>query len=92
MALINMNYRRIYNHMTRPSDIRSTTDYHLFKDGIKPTWEDPQNKNGGKWMVKFMIYFYISQYDVSLCIGETEKRISFGSMGRNRIVCDWRTV
>ena len=24
---------------------------HLFKEGIKPTWEDPQNKSGGKWMV-----------------------------------------
>lgn len=38
--------------MIRPNDFKTTTDYHLFKDGVKPTWEDPQNKNGGKWMVR----------------------------------------
>ena len=25
-------------------------NFHLFKDGIKPMWEDEQNKNGGKWV------------------------------------------
>ena len=29
-----------------------TTDFHLFKEGISPTWEDAQNKSGGKWMLK----------------------------------------
>lgn len=24
----------------------------MFKEGIKPTWEDIANKNGGKWMVR----------------------------------------
>jgi translation initiation factor 4E len=24
----------------------------LFKDGITPTWEDPQNKQGGKWTIR----------------------------------------
>lgn len=24
-------------------------DYHLFKQGVRPEWEDPQNKHGGKW-------------------------------------------
>lgn len=38
--------------MIRPNEFKTTTDYHLFKDGIKPTWEDPQNKGGGKWMVR----------------------------------------
>lgn len=38
--------------MVRPNDIRTTTDYHLFKNGVSPTWEDPVNKNGGKWMVR----------------------------------------
>lgn len=26
-----------------------TTDYHFFREGIAPTWEDPHNANGGKW-------------------------------------------
>jgi translation initiation factor 4E len=43
---------RIYDHLKRPNDFRVTTEYHLFKEGISPTWEDPQNKLGGKWMLK----------------------------------------
>lgn len=46
------HFWRIYNHLLRPDEYKVTTDYHLFKDGIKPTWEDPQNAKGGKWMVR----------------------------------------
>lgn len=46
------HFWRIYNHLHRPSEFKTTTDYHLFKHGIKPTWEDPQNERGGKWMVR----------------------------------------
>ena len=28
----------------------SNTDYFLFKDYIKPQWEDCKNKNGGRWI------------------------------------------
>jgi hypothetical protein len=27
-----------YNFLVRPNDLPSTTDYHLFRQGIKPTW------------------------------------------------------
>jgi translation initiation factor 4E len=46
------HFWRIYDHLKRPNDFRVTTEYHLFKEGISPTWEDPQNKLGGKWMLK----------------------------------------
>ena len=46
------HFWRIYDHIVRPNDHKLTIDYHLFKDGIKPTWEDPNNENGGKWMVR----------------------------------------
>eukprot|EP00596_Hydrurales_sp_CCMP1899_P005670 CAMPEP_0119035216 /NCGR_PEP_ID=MMETSP1177-20130426/2160_1 /TAXON_ID=2985 /ORGANISM="Ochromonas sp, Strain CCMP1899" /LENGTH=436 /DNA_ID=CAMNT_0006993197 /DNA_START=108 /DNA_END=1415 /DNA_ORIENTATION=+ len=46
------HFWRVYDHLIRPNDFKSTTDYHLFKDGIQPMWEDPANKQGGKWMVK----------------------------------------
>ena len=26
-------------------------DYALFKEGIKPIWEDPRNHKGGRWLV-----------------------------------------
>ena len=28
------------------------TTYHVFKQGIKPTWEDPSNARGGAWIVR----------------------------------------
>ena len=28
-----------YNHMIRPNHLPNTSDYHLFKDGVKPMWE-----------------------------------------------------
>mmetsp|Transcript_25569 Transcript_25569/g.31489 ORF Transcript_25569/g.31489 Transcript_25569/m.31489 type:complete len:265 (+) Transcript_25569:152-946(+) len=42
----------IYNHLNRPNELPTTTDYHFFRDGIKPTWEDPSNAKGGKWIVR----------------------------------------
>lgn len=47
------HFWRVYDHLIRPNDHKSSTiDYHLFKNGIKPTWEDPQNARGGKWIVR----------------------------------------
>lgn len=41
-----------YNFLKRPNDLPTTTDYHFFRDGIKPTWEDSANAKGGKWIVR----------------------------------------
>lgn len=46
------HFWRIYDHIVRPNDHKTTIDYHMFKNGIKPTWEDPSNESGGKWMVR----------------------------------------
>lgn len=27
-------------------------DYSVFKSDIRPMWEDPINKNGGRWLIK----------------------------------------
>ena len=29
------------------------TDFHLFKEGIEPKWEDENCANGGKWTYLF---------------------------------------
>lgn len=34
-------------------NIKPITDICLFKNDIEPMWEDPQNIEGGKWIVKF---------------------------------------
>jgi translation initiation factor 4E len=41
----------IFQHIRAASELRVGHDYSLFKEGIKPMWEDPKNKNGGRWLV-----------------------------------------
>merc|ERR1712172_289824 len=43
---------QIYCHLVRPGDLTSHSDFHLFKKGIKPLWEDEANRYGGKWIVR----------------------------------------
>ncbi|KAF1990217.1 eukaryotic translation initiation factor 4E [Aulographum hederae CBS 113979] len=43
----------IYNNITLTSELALKSDYHLFKKGVRPEWEDPQNKHGGKWSYSF---------------------------------------
>ncbi|KAL7080265.1 hypothetical protein ACQ4LE_000747 [Meloidogyne hapla] len=42
----------IYRFIKRPSDLTEKVDFHLFKEGIKPVWEDLANRNGGKWILR----------------------------------------
>ena len=57
-------------------------DYSLFKQGIKPMWEDPQNKDGGRWLIsidKRLRSMYLDQLwlEIMMClIGE-----AFGEYG-----------
>jgi translation initiation factor 4E len=41
------------NNITPTSDLALKSDYHLFKKGVRPEWEDAQNKHGGKWAFQF---------------------------------------
>jgi len=38
--------------LKRPSALPTVSDYHFFKDGIRPVWEDDENKKGGKWIIR----------------------------------------
>ncbi|KAK9774233.1 putative Eukaryotic translation initiation factor 4E type 2 [Seiridium cardinale] len=42
----------IYKCLKPPSRVQLMTDYHLFKSGIRPIWEDKENKEGGKWVLR----------------------------------------
>lgn len=42
----------VYNNIMKPNQLTSGSNYHLFKEGIKPMWEDRQNKSGGKWLIQ----------------------------------------
>ncbi|KAL2111497.1 hypothetical protein VUR80DRAFT_9917 [Thermomyces stellatus] len=43
----------IYNNIVPVSELAQKSDYHLFKAGVRPEWEDPQNKHGGKWAYQY---------------------------------------
>ncbi|KAI8955020.1 translation initiation factor eIF 4e-like domain-containing protein [Xylaria longipes] len=43
----------IYNNIAPVSELAMKSDYHLFKEGVRPEWEDIQNKHGGKWSYQF---------------------------------------
>lgn len=43
----------VFNSLKEPSHLQSQHTYSLFKFGIEPKWEDPQNSEGGEWRVTF---------------------------------------
>jgi translation initiation factor 4E len=41
----------VWHHIAAPSKLPLGTNYHLFKMGIEPSWEDPANEKGGEWNI-----------------------------------------
>lgn len=41
----------LYNHIEAASRLKGGCDYSLFREGIKPMWEDKANYNGGRWTI-----------------------------------------
>ena len=69
---------RVYSHLKRPSDLICNTDYQLFKNGIRPAWEDQANACGGKWVVRLRkgISNRIWEKLICLIIGESAEAVS----------------
>jgi hypothetical protein len=44
---------KLQNNIAPTSELALKSDYHLFKEGVRPEWEDVQNKHGGKWSYQF---------------------------------------
>ncbi|KAG0246206.1 eukaryotic initiation factor 4E [Mortierella sp. GBAus27b] len=42
----------VYNNIMKTCDLQISSNYHLFKQGIKPMWEDSANNHGGKWSIQ----------------------------------------
>lgn len=42
-----------YQHFHRPTQLEEGSYIYLFKDGIKPVWEDEHNKHGGAFILRF---------------------------------------
>jgi len=52
----------LYDHTLRPSEVSYPCDYHLFKKGIKPMWEDKENANGGSFSIRIPHSNKVSRY------------------------------
>ncbi|GAA5865561.1 hypothetical protein JCM3774_002051 [Rhodotorula dairenensis] len=67
----------LYNNIVPPSTLGAGSNYYLFKQGIKPAWEDTANAQGGKWSVQLPRGKYSDQidqywlYTMLAAIGET---------------------
>ncbi|KAF3926693.1 hypothetical protein ABW21_db0203515 [Orbilia brochopaga] len=42
----------VYAHLRKPGNLPHVSDYHIFKQGIRPVWEDSENRKGGKWIIR----------------------------------------
>jgi Eukaryotic initiation factor 4E len=42
---------RTYKHIPKVTELNVSANYHFFKEGIQPMWEDPSNAAGGKWTI-----------------------------------------
>jgi len=40
---------KVHNNAMPPSQLPLGSDYYLFREGIKPSWEDKMNERGGRW-------------------------------------------
>lgn len=41
----------LFTHIKQPTEVKVGSDYSLFKDGIRPMWEDQRNRDGGVWRI-----------------------------------------
>lgn len=41
----------VYNWIIKASKLITGCDYSIFKNDIQPMWEDPENKDGGRWLI-----------------------------------------
>ena len=64
----------VYNNIAKATELSQKADYHLFKEGVRPEWEDKQNAKGGKWAFKGTSKDQLDNmwlYSMLAAIGET---------------------
>jgi len=42
----------LWNNIKGAHELAAGSNYHLFKDGVEPKWEDTANVKGGKWLIQ----------------------------------------
>ncbi|EXJ84259.1 hypothetical protein A1O3_04926 [Capronia epimyces CBS 606.96] len=44
-------FYRIFNNVPW-NDLKQKDSLHIFRAGVKPLWEDAENQNGGRWLIR----------------------------------------
>lgn len=44
---------RLWNNIPPGTELSFGSDYFLFREGIRPSWEEPQNEGGGRFLIRF---------------------------------------
>lgn len=69
------DFWRYFSNLKNASELELASNLHIFKEGIKPMWEDPANINGAKWTITIPTGNLITDSAWSNCvlsvIGET---------------------
>jgi translation initiation factor 4E len=47
-----LEFWSVYLYLKLPNQLQAGCDYMIFRDGIKPEWTDPNNQNGGRWLIE----------------------------------------
>eukprot|EP01123_Difflugia_compressa_P012101 TRINITY_DN505_c0_g1_i3.p1 TRINITY_DN505_c0_g1~~TRINITY_DN505_c0_g1_i3.p1 ORF type:complete len:217 (-),score=41.31 TRINITY_DN505_c0_g1_i3:41-691(-) len=61
----------LWNNIKSASELSLGSNYHVFKEGIRPLWEDPANSAGGRWIIQLKNpqLNQLWMYTVLACIG-----------------------
>ncbi|KAI8904733.1 translation initiation factor eIF 4e-like domain-containing protein [Gorgonomyces haynaldii] len=71
----------IFNNLTNAHELPPSANYHLFKEGIEPSWEDKANEKGGKWAFNLQRGKRgpeLDQWWLNVCLGCIGEQFTFG--------------
>jgi translation initiation factor 4E len=74
----------VYLHLRRVDKLPFTSEFQIFRQGVKPMWEDPINVQGGKWVVRFRRSLK-GKKDEAAVSGQTETGVAPNSIKYNHI-------
>lgn len=57
------DFWNLYNMIKYASELQPGNDYSLFKNNIRPMWEDSANANGGRWTLSMYSQQQLSNLD-----------------------------
>ena len=43
----------VYQSLAKPTSLPMRADVHFFLTNVQPTWEEPANHHGGRWIIEY---------------------------------------